>query len=104
VIRDWTAYKTLEVSFEFEGEPLLLLISVRDGKKLPPELPRFDLWRRYPPGQHDVRIDLNELARGGNFPPIELNRVQSLHLVAFSDRPRVVIVRHIALTDLKPAP
>src|SRR5262249_20645618 len=91
VVRDWTGYNTLEVSFEFDGPPLVFLISVRDGKKLPPELPRFDLWRRYPPGRHDVRIDLNELARGGSFPPIELDRVQSLHLVAYSDREYSVI-------------
>ncbi|MCU0876368.1 MAG: hypothetical protein MUF06_01065 [Pirellulaceae bacterium] len=99
VVRDWTEYETLEVSFEFEGEPLLFLISVRDGKKLPPELPRFDLWRRYPPGRHDVRIDLGELARGGNFPPIELDRVQSFHLVAFSDRSQSIIVHRISLSD-----
>jgi hypothetical protein len=101
VVRDWTAYETLEVSFAFEGEPLLFLISVRDGKKLPPELPRFDLWRRYPPGRHDVRIDLGELSRGGDFPPIELHRVQSFHLVAYSDRPQSIVVHRIALTDRK---
>lgn len=99
VVRDWTAYETLDVSFEFEGEPLLFLISVRDGKKLPPELPRFDLWRRYPPGRHDVRIDLAELARGGDFPPIELNRVQSFHLVAYSDERQSITVHRIALAD-----
>jgi hypothetical protein len=61
VIRDWTAYQTLDVNFAFEGDPLVLLISVRDGKRLPPELPRFDLWQRYLPGNHHVRIDLSEL-------------------------------------------
>jgi hypothetical protein len=101
VIRDWSEYETLEVSFEFEGKPLLFLISVRDGKKLPPELPRFDLWRRYSSGKHDVKIDLNELAQGGAFPPIELHRVQSLHLVAFSDEPQSIVVRRIALADRK---
>jgi hypothetical protein len=101
VVRDWTAYETLDISFESEGEPLLFLISVRDGKKLPPELPRFDLWRRYPPGRHDVRIDLAELARGGDFPPIELHRVQSFHLVAFSNRRQAIVVHRIALTDRK---
>jgi hypothetical protein len=99
VVVDWTAYQTLEVSFEFEGEPLLLLISVRDGKRLPPELPRYDLWRRYPAGRHDVRIDLAELARGGNFPPIELDRVQSLLLVAYSDQQRTIRVKRIALAN-----
>jgi hypothetical protein len=99
VVRDWTGYQTLEITFEFEGEPLKFLISVRDGKKLPPELPRYDLWRRYPPGRHEVRIDLNELARGDGFPPIELNRVQSLHLVAYSDRPQTVVVHEIRLSD-----
>ena len=61
VVRDWRNYETLEIDFAFEGEPLLFLISVRDGKVLPPELPRFDLWRRYPPGRHHVRNDLSEL-------------------------------------------
>jgi len=104
VVRDWTAYETLDVTFEFEGEPLTFLISVRDGKKLPPELPRFDLWRRYPPGRHDVRIDLAELAKGGSFPPIELDRVQSLHLVAYSNRPQTVTVHRVALSGRKGRP
>ena len=101
VVRDWTGYETLEVSFEFEGEPLVLLISVRDGKKVPPELPRFDLWRLYEPGRHDVRISLADLARGGNFPPIELDRVQSLHMVAYDSQPRSVTVHRISLAGLK---
>lgn len=101
VVRDWRDYETLEIDFAFEGEPLLFLISVRDGKVLPPELPRFDLWRRYPPGRHHVRIDLSELERGGRFPPIELERIQSFHLVAFSDRPRVVDLSRIRLTGTR---
>jgi len=104
VVRDWTAYETLDVTFEFEGEPLTFLISVRDGKKLPPELPRFDLWRRFPSGRHDVRIDLAELAKGGSFPPIELDRVQSLHLVAYSNRPQTVTVHRVALSGRKGRP
>jgi hypothetical protein len=102
IVRDWTQYERLEVEFSFEGAPLLFLISVRDGKKLPPELPRYDLWKRYPPGRHRVEIDLAELARGGNFPPIELDRVQSLHLVAYDDLPRTVLVWPIRLTGRKP--
>jgi hypothetical protein len=102
IMRDWRGFRTLEVDFEFEGEPLLLLISVRDGKQLPPELPRFDLWRRYPPGQHHVRIDLAELERGGSFPPIDLSRVQSLHLVAYSEHPREILLSRIRLADESP--
>lgn len=97
VVRDWRAYESLEVDFSFEGEPLLFLISVRDGKRLPPELPRFDLWRRYPPGRHHVRIDLSELERGGRFPPIDLQHIQSLHLVAYSEHPQVVDLHRIQL-------
>jgi hypothetical protein len=48
-----------------------------------------------------VRIDLNELAKGGTFPPIELDRVQSFHLVAYSDRPQTVTVHRIALAEKK---
>lgn len=101
VVRDWTGYQTLEVDFSFDGEPMMFLISVRDGKKLPPELPRYDLWRRYEPGTHQVRIDLEELARGGSFPPIDLTRVQSLHLVAYSDRVQIVELSRIELTGRK---
>jgi hypothetical protein len=100
-VRDWTDYERLEIDFSFEGEPLLFLISVRDGKKLPPELPRYDLWRRYKPGTHHVRIELSELARGGNFPPIELDRVQSLHLIGFDDQPRTLLLEPIRLTGKK---
>jgi hypothetical protein len=104
VVRDWAGYETLEIDFSFEGPPMIFLISVRDGKKLPPELPRYDLWRRYEPGEHRVRIDLDELARGGEFPPIDLHRVQSLHLVAYSKQPHLVILERIELTGRKEAP
>ena len=101
VVRDWTGYERLEVEFSFEGEPLHLLISVRDGKRLPPELPRFDLHRRYPPGRHRVEIELADLARGGDFPPIELDRVQSLHLVAYDNAPRSIRLSPIRLSGKK---
>lgn len=103
VVRDWTAYERLEVEFSFEGEPLPFLISVRDGKKLPPELPRFDLWRRYDSGSHHVSIDLRDLERGANYPPIELHRVQSLHLVGFDDEPRTILLKSITLTGKRSA-
>jgi hypothetical protein len=103
VVRDWSDYKTLEIDFSFEGPPMTFLISVRDGKKLPPELPRYDLWRRYEPGEQRVRIDLDELARGGAFPPIELHRVQSLHLVAYSGQQHRVVLKRIELTGRKTA-
>jgi hypothetical protein len=98
VVRDWDHYESLDVDFEFTGEPLVLLISVRDGKRLPPELPRFDLWQRYMPGRHRVHISLDELRRGGPFPPIDLRHVQSFHLVAYGDEPRTVDIRRIALS------
>jgi hypothetical protein len=102
VVRDWTQYQRLVIDFSFEGEPLLFLISVRDGKKLPPELPRFDLWRRNMPGKHHIEIDLSDLARGGSFPPIELDRVQSLHLEAYDDQPRTMRLGTIRLEGRKP--
>lgn len=102
VVRDWTHYQSLEVDFSFEGEPLLFLISVRDGKRLPPDLPRFDLWRRYSPGRHHVRIDLSDLERGGRFPPIELDHIQSLHLVAYSEHHQIVDLHRIQLAGRLP--
>ncbi len=102
IVRDWTRYERLVIDLAFEGEPLFLLISVRDGKKLPPEKPRFDLWRHYPPGKHHIEIDLADLARGGDFPPIELDRVQSLHLQVYDDQPRTVLLGPIRLEGHKP--
>lgn len=101
VVRDWTGYERLVLDFSFDGEPMVFLVSVRDGKKLPPELPRFDLWRRYEPGQHHVEIELADLEKGGDFPPIELHKVLSLHLETFQDQPRQVRIGRIRLEGLK---
>jgi hypothetical protein len=97
IVRDWMRYERLIVDFSFEGEPLLFLISVRDGKRVPDDEPRFDLWKRYPPGEHHVAIELADLARGGDFQPIELDRIQSLHLIAFDEQPRTMKVGTIRL-------
>ena len=101
VVRDWSKFATLEFEFEFEGEPLLLLVSIRDGKRLPPELPRYDLWKTYSAGRHHVSIDLRELERGGSFPPIDLKRVQSFHLVVYSDQPRTIAISPIELRGVR---
>jgi hypothetical protein len=102
VVRDWTAYERLVIDFSFEGEPLLFLISVRDGKPVPDDEPRFDLWKRYPPGKHHVEIELADLARGTkHFSPIELDRIQSLHLVAVDNEPRTLNIGIIRLEGRK---
>jgi hypothetical protein len=103
VVRDWRSYERLEFEFNVKDEPLHLLVSIRDGKRLPPELPRFDLWKTYSPGRHRVSIDLRALERGGSFPPIDLQRVQSFHLVAYSDRPRTIEISPIELRQTRPS-
>jgi hypothetical protein len=98
VVRDWSKYERLIVDFSFKGDPLLFLISVRDGKPVPDDEPRFDLWKRYPPGDHHVEIKLADLARGSDeFQPLEIDRIQSLHLVAVDQQPRTVRIGTIRL-------
>lgn len=80
VVRDWRGYRRLCFTFSFSGEPLSILISVRDGLKVTPPAKRFDLVRRYESGTHHVCIDLDSLARGDEFAPLDFSRVQSLHL------------------------
>lgn len=80
VVRDWRGYSRLCFAFSFSGEPLTILISVRDGMKVEPPAKRFDLLRRYESGTHSVCIDLGSLARGDEFAPLDFSRVQSLHL------------------------
>jgi hypothetical protein len=98
IIQDWSNYRRLYCTFSFTGDPLRLLISVRDGKKVAPPLQRFDLVRDFVPGQHCVVIDLKDLAAGTQFAPLDLSRVQSFHIVATNlSGPRTVFLRQIYL-------
>jgi VanZ family protein len=98
VVRDWSGYRRLCCTFSFTGEPLSILISVRDGRKVEPPRKRFDLERRYPAGLHRVVIDLQELAAGTPFAPLDLSRIQSFHfLVTELTEPRTVLLHEIVL-------
>lgn len=46
-----------------------------------PPVRRFDWEQQYLAGRHDVAIDLQDLAAGNSFAPLDLTRVQSSHLV-----------------------
>jgi VanZ family protein len=82
IVQDWSSYRRLGCTFSFSGEPLRILISVRDGRKARPPLRRFDLERVYVAGRHRVVIDLHDLAAGQRFAPLDLTRIQSFHIVA----------------------
>jgi hypothetical protein len=70
------------------------MLSIRDGKKSKPRPGLYSLVRRYAAGDHQVCIDLGQLARGGRYrgkahqeihsedTPVDVTRVQSFHLVA----------------------
>jgi hypothetical protein len=98
VVRDWSGYRRLCCEFSVAGDPLALALSVRDGRKLPEPARRVHLERRYPAGRHRVCVDLPALARGEEFAPVDLARVESFHLVVSDlDRPRTVFVHGIRL-------
>jgi len=98
IVQDWSGYRRLACTFSFSGEPLRILISVRDGRKVRPPLRRFDLEREYVAGRHRVVIDLQDLAAGQQFAPLDLTRIQSLHIVATQlTEPRTLYLHKIEL-------
>jgi hypothetical protein len=98
IVRDWRGYKRLSWTFSFDGDPLDILFSVRDGRRVEPPQRRFDLMARYAAGQHSVVIDLVDLAAGTQFAPLDLSRIQSLHIVVMpSTEPRTLILRTLVL-------
>ena len=79
VVQDWSLYKEVCCEFSFSGEPLRILISVRDGRKVAPPAQRFDSVDVYEPGTHRVCFDLSSLRRGGRFSPLDVTSIQSFH-------------------------
>jgi hypothetical protein len=91
VVHDWRGYRRVCWEFEFEGEPLSILISVRDGRRAASGKKRFDSVETYSAGRHTRCFDLEALARGDEFAPVDLSRIQSLHFVVLgADGPRSV--------------
>jgi len=98
VVRDWSGYRRLCCTFSFSGEPLSILISVRDGRKVETPRKRFDLEHRYRAGRHRVVIDLEDLAAGNQFAPLDISRIQSFHFVVTElAEPRTLFLQQISL-------
>ncbi len=98
VVRDWSAYRTLRCELFFRGEPLDLRLSIRDGRKVIRPQRRFDWHAHLAAGRHTIRIDLDAVARGGEFAPVDLARVQSFHFgLAGLRQPRTVVLERIYL-------
>lgn len=94
VVRDWSGYRRLKCGLAFTGEPLDILISIRDGNKVAPPQRRFDLERKLEAGEQVVEIDLQDLAAGKQFSPLDLARIQSFHFAVFGlTEPRTVLWR-----------
>ena len=54
--------------------------------------------RHYGVGDHHVTIDLEALARGDEFSPIDLTRIQSFHLVVRgTGAPQSVLIHRVYL-------
>lgn len=97
IVRDWRSYRKAYCELSFEGPPLEILLSIRDGHRVKPPLKRFDLIETYPAGTHRIDIDLQALARGERFAPLKTSRVESFHLVVHTRDRRTLYLRRIWL-------
>jgi hypothetical protein len=98
VIHDWSRYHQLCCDLVVPDEAVDLLISVRDGRRVTGNRKRFDMLRQYLPGDHHVRIDLDSLARGDEFAPLDLTHIESFHLVVQElEQPKSLIVQKVWL-------
>lgn len=80
IAKDWSRYQRMECELSFDGDPLFVRISIRDGRRIMPPQRRFEYRKCLTAGQHRVSIDLMEVARGGPNATVDLTRVQSVHL------------------------
>ena len=96
---DWRSWRRICFEFSVESVRQEVLLSVRDGRRLDPESQRrFDDQRWYPPGRHRVCYSLDSLAGGNGHAPIDISRIQSVHLyVTYTPRPASVLVHQITL-------
>ena len=94
VVGDWSGYRHLHCEFSLTDEPATILLSVRDGRRVAPPQERFDLRQHYNIGNHQVTIDLEALARGDEYAPIDLTRVQSFHFVVQNMRASQSVLIH----------
>lgn len=94
VVADWHGWQRLCCEFSIEGEPMELLMSIRDGRQIQAPRVRFDLVQQFPAGRHHVEIDLPSLARGDAYAPLDLTRIQSFHLSAAGLQTERVILLH----------
>lgn len=103
VVSDWRGYRSLLCEFSFDGAPLTILFSIRDGRKIAASQRRFDLQRRYPSGKHRLIVDLDSLSRGDDdYAPIDLAHVQSVHFcVVDALQPRTVLLHRLVLLNVR---
>ena len=99
VVRDWSAYRTMHCQIEFRGEPIDLGVSIRDGRKVAAPRKRFDWRNRLSAGSHDICLDLVDIAEGRDCAPVDLTRVQSLHLWVENLRKPTVLLLHRVYLD-----
>jgi hypothetical protein len=81
VMRDWSAYHRVCCDIHVEEGPFLLGVSVRDGLNIPGDRRRFLQTSTLVMGVNTVCVDLDSLARGGKYAPVDTTRIQSLHLI-----------------------
>ncbi|MCG8583927.1 MAG: hypothetical protein MI757_04355 [Pirellulales bacterium] len=98
VVRDWSKYRRLWIEFSFEGPPIDVLFSIRDGRRVEPPAKRFDDRRRFASGTHRISFDLEMLATGVEFSPLDMKRVRAfLFVVDRTDETREIRMHRLYL-------
>lgn len=98
VTGDFRGYRWLCCSFEVEGGPLNVVISVRGGPLTDGHTVHFQAGRVYGPGPQLVRLDLPALAAKADPVPLDLSDVRVVQF--FVNRPkevRTILLRRIWL-------
>jgi hypothetical protein len=92
VVRNWSGYRRLVCAFALEGEPLVLVVSIRGRDKAGQQI-HSQFGRLYGPGQHLVRVELAAIAAQAEPAPLNLSEVLYLQVYTFRrNEPRIVFL------------
>jgi hypothetical protein len=97
VVRDWSSWQRLCCSFAVEGEPLVVVLSIR-GRGSGDASTHYQFEKTYAARAHTVRVDLATVARRARPTPLDLSEVRYVQLFIYRpDRPRTVVLHRIWL-------
>jgi hypothetical protein len=83
VVVDWVGYERLCCAFTVEGEPLVVVVSVRGGPDAEGRTSHYQFEREYKAGRHVVEVDLAGAARRARPGPLDLSHLRYVQLFIY---------------------